>query len=170
MFRFLGSLKAIKRQWARFGLSFSVLNIIKIIIFAPRRKTLASGILAMPLNFFLFRLKDFFLLTGTKKGTNTFTWKVQQILGNLHRRKRYISYPKDLYFLCRKTLPNGRELHQERYLSMRRLSNLSPFGNLSDVVMFFSFRLTSFQAYKAYEYYGSSRWKPRFHHIKTTLC
>ena len=97
-------------------------------------------------------------------------WKVQQILGNLHRRKRYISYPKDLYFLCRKTLPNGRELHQERYLSMRRLSNLSPFGNLSDVVMFFSFRLTSFQAYKAYEYYGSSRWKPRFHHIKTTLC
>ena len=97
-------------------------------------------------------------------------WKVQQILGNLHRRKRYKSYPKDLYFLCRKTLRNGRELHQERYLSMRRLSNLSPFGNLSDVVMLFSFRLTSFQAYKAYEYYGSSRWKPRFHHIKTTLC
>ena len=97
-------------------------------------------------------------------------WKVQQILGNLHRRKRYISYPKDLYFLCRKTLRNGREHCQERYLSMRRLSNLSPFGNLSDVVMFFSFRLTSFQAYKAYEYYGSSRWKPRFHHIKTTLC
>ena len=63
-------------------------------------------------------------------------WKVQQILGNLHRRKRYKSYPKDLYFLCRKTLRNGREHRQERYLSMRRLSNLSPFGNLSHVVFF----------------------------------
>ena len=47
------------------------INIIKIIIFAPQRKALASGILAMPLNFFLFGLKDFFLLTGTRKGSNT---------------------------------------------------------------------------------------------------
>ena len=43
---------------------------------------------------------------------------------------------KDPYFLCRKTLRNGIEIRQDRYLSMRRLSNLSPFGNLSHGVFF----------------------------------
>ena len=43
---------------------------------------------------------------------------------------------KDPYFLCRKTLRNGIEIRQDRYLSMRRLSNLLPFGNLSHGVFF----------------------------------
>ena len=43
---------------------------------------------------------------------------------------------KDPYFLCRKTLRNGIEIRQDRYLSMRRLSNLSPFGSRSHGVFF----------------------------------
>ena len=48
---------------------------------------------------------------------------VQQFLG-----KRDNSYSKDL---CRKTLRNGIELCQDRYLIMRRLSNLSPLRKFS---------------------------------------
>ena len=54
---------------------------------------------------------------------------VQQILG-----KRDNSYSKDL---CRKTLRNGIELCQDRYLSMRRLSNLSPLRKFSHGVFCF---------------------------------
>ena len=43
---------------------------------------------------------------------------------------------KDPYFLCRKTLRNGIEIRQDRYLSLRRLSNLSAFGSLSHGVFF----------------------------------
>ena len=48
-------------------------------------------------------------------------------------RKRDNSYSKDL---CRKTLRNGIELCQDRYLSMRRLSNLSPLRNFFLVDLF----------------------------------
>ena len=43
-----------------------------------------------------------------------------------HRRKRDKFYLKDTYFLCCKTLPNGIEIRQDRYLSMRSLSNRGP--------------------------------------------
>ena len=46
---------------------------------------------------------------------------------------RTMEYP---YFLCRKTLRNGIELRQDRYLSMLRLSNQSPFYNRSHGVLF----------------------------------
>ena len=48
-------------------------------------------------------------------------------LRKFQRRKRDKSFSKDPYFHCRKTLRNGRELCQDLYLSMRKLSNLSPF-------------------------------------------
>ena len=57
-------------------------------------------------------------------------------LRKFHRRKRDESYLKDSYFPCLKTLRNGMKLRQDRYLSLRRLSNLSPFGNLSHGVSF----------------------------------
>ena len=57
-------------------------------------------------------------------------------LRKFHRRKRDESYSKDPYFILRKTLRNVIELRQDQYMSMRKLSNLSPFGNLSHGVFF----------------------------------
>ena len=62
-----------------------------------------------------------FSSTGTQKGKNMYSSPA--IL-----RKRDNSYSKDL---CRKTLRNGIELCQDRYLSMRSLSNLSPLRKFS---------------------------------------
>ena len=83
-------------------------------------------------------LRIFFLSTGTKKGTNMFNSPAN--LRKFHRRKRDKSCSKDPYFLYRKTSRNGKELGQDLYLNVRKLSNLSPFDNLLTV---FSFRLTS---------------------------
>ena len=47
-----------------------------------------------------------------------------------HGRKLEKSCPIDPYFLCGKILRNGIELRRDLYLSMRKLSNLSHFGNL----------------------------------------
>ena len=77
---------------------------------------------------------ELFLSTGTRKGTNMFDGPAN--LRKFHRRKREKSHLKDPCFLCRKTLDNGIELRQDRYLSMRRLSNLSSFENLSRGVIF----------------------------------
>ena len=44
-------------------------------------------------------------------------------LSKCHLRKRDKSYSKDPYFLRRKTSRNGIELRQDRYLSMRSVSN-----------------------------------------------
>ena len=67
---------------------------------------------------------EFFSLTGIRKGTNIFNGPANlQVSRKFHRGKRDKFYLKDLYFLCRKTLRNGIELRQDRYLSMRRLSN-----------------------------------------------
>ena len=85
-----------------------------------------------------FGLTNFFLSTGTKKGTNMFNSPAN--LRKFHRRKRDKSCSKDPYFLYRKTSRNGKELGQDLYLNVRKLSNLSPFDNLLTV---FSFRLTS---------------------------
>ena len=57
-------------------------------------------------------------------------------LRKFHLRKRDKSHLKDPYFLRLKTLRNGMNFRQDRYLSLRRLSNLSPFGNLSHGVSF----------------------------------
>ena len=48
-------------------------------------------------------------------------------LTKFDRSKSDKSYSKDPYLLCRKALRNGIELRQDRFLSMRRLSTLSPF-------------------------------------------
>ena len=89
-------------------------------------------------------------------------------LGKFHRRKHNKSYSQDSYFLCRKTLSNGIELRQHWYLSMRRLSNLSPLGNLSHCVtfpvdLFFRRRGPMTTA-------GAVAGNPRFCHMKTVLC
>ena len=90
--------------------------------------------------YFKFGLKIFFLSTGTRKGTNMFN--VRTNLRKFHRKKRDKFYSKDHCFLCRKTLRNGIKLRQDRYLSMRRLSNPSHLAIFPTAV--FSFRLTSF--------------------------
>ena len=81
-----------------------------------------------------FGLINFFLSTG-----NMFNGP--ENLRKFHQRKCDKSYSKDPYFLCCQILHNRIELHQDQYLFMHRLLNLSPSGNLSTV---FSFQLTSF--------------------------
>ena len=71
-------------------------------------------------------------------------------------------------FILRKTLRNVIELRQDQYMSMRKLSNLSPFGNLSHGV-FFSVDL-SFRPRRPMNITGAIARYPRFHHIKTVLC
>ena len=89
-------------------------------------------------------------------------------LRKFHRRKRDESHLKDSYFLCLKTLRNGMKLREDRYLSLRRLSNLSPFGNLSHGVSFsvdLFFRRT-----RPMNITGAVTGNPRFHHIKKMDC
>ena len=62
-------------------------------------------------------------------------------LSKIHGRKRDKSYSTDPYLPCRQILSDGIELHQDRYLSMHKLSTLSTFGNLPYGVFFW---LTSF--------------------------
>ena len=65
-------------------------------------------------------------------------------LRKFRRRKHDKSCVKDPYFIlffCHKTQRNEIELRQDLYLSMRKLSNLSPLAIFPTV---FSFRLTSF--------------------------
>lgn len=57
-------------------------------------------------------------------------------LSKIHGRKRDKSYSTDPYLPCRQILSDGIELHQDRYLSMRKLSTLSTFGNLPYGVFF----------------------------------
>ena len=54
-------------------------------------------------------------------------------LSKIHGRKRDKSYSTDPYLPCRQILSDGIELHQDRYLSMRKLST---FGNLPYSVFF----------------------------------
>ena len=108
---------------------------------------------------------NFFLSTGTRKGTSMFNGP--ENLRKFHRRKCDKSYSRDPYFLCRKSLCNGIELHQDRYLSMRRLSNQSPFDNLSQSV-FFSVDLF-LRRRRPMNITGVVAGNPRFHHIKTVL-
>ena len=58
---------------------------------------------------------EFFLPTGTKKGTNMFNGPAN--LRKFHRRKRDKSCSKDPYFLYRKTSCNGKKL-VKIYISM----------------------------------------------------
>ena len=109
----------------KIGVSRAVSSLFAILCFLPRSQIWSN---------------EFFLSTGTRKGTSMFNGP--ENLRKFHRRKCDKSYSRDPYFLCRKSLCNGIELHQDRYLSMRRLSNLSHFGNLSHGV-FFSVELFS---------------------------
>ena len=89
-------------------------------------------------------------------------------LRKFHLRKRDKSHLKDPYFLCLKTLRNGMNFRQDRYLSLRRLSNLSPFGNLSHGVSFsvdLFFRRT-----RLMNIMDAVTGNPRFHHIKKMHC
>ena len=170
-FRFSWSLRAIRRWWARFGLSFAVANIKKIIFGIKLRlhegrrlpaiiwlclwfSSIFFGEISQNFHIlwklscrsFKNRKKGFqrhftcFLqfcvfFLNLKFGLMNFFY--QQALG----RTNMFNGPanlgsKDPYFLCRKTLRNGIEIRQDRYLSLRRLSNLSPFGSLSHGVFF----------------------------------
>ena len=60
---------------------------------------------------------------------------LKQILGTSTLETRWILLERSL-FSCRKTLRNGIELRQYRYLNMRRLKNLSPLNNLSHGIFF----------------------------------
>ena len=95
-----------------------------------------SSLFAILCHLFLSQIwsYEFFLSKGTRKGTNMFNGPAN--LTKFHLRKRNKSCSKDPYFLCRKTLRNGIELRQDLHLSMRKLSSLSPFGNLSCCVLF----------------------------------
>ena len=107
-----------------------------------------------------------FLKTGSRKDRNVFN-----DLANLrifHRRKRNKYCSKDPYFLCCKILRNGIEVRQDLYLSVRTLSKLSPFGNLSHRVycladFFFTRR-------RPMNITGVVAGTHRFHDIKTVLC
>ena len=99
---------------------------------------------------------EFFSSSGTRKGANKFQlWKRDQ------------SCSKDPYFLCRKTLRNGLRLRQDLYLSMRKLSKLSPISNLSHGV-FFSVDLF-FRRRRPMNITGAVAGNSRFHHRKTAL-
>ena len=89
-------------------------------------------------------------------------------LTKFDRRKRDKSYWKDPYLLCRKALRNGIELRQDRFLSMRRLSTLLPFGNLS-LGVFLSVDL-SFKRRRPINVTCAVAGNPRFHHIKIVAC
>ena len=107
-----------------------------------------------------------FLSTGTRRNTNMFNGPAN--LTKFDRRKSDKSYSKDPYLLCRKALRNGIELCQDRFLSMRRLSTLLPFGSLS-LGVFFSVDL-SFTRRRPMNITGAVAWKPRFHHMKIVSC
>ena len=85
-------------------------------------------------------------------------------LRKFHRRKRDESHLKDSYFLCLKKLRNGMKLHQDRYLRLRRLSNLSPFGNVSHGVSF-SVDLI-FKRTRPMNITDAVTGNPRFNHIE----
>ena len=89
-------------------------------------------------------------------------------LRKFHRRKRDESHLKDSYFLCLKMLRNGMKLRQDRYLSLRRLSNLSPFGNLSHGV---SLSVDLFvRRTRLMNITDAVTGNLRFHHIKKMYC
>ena len=91
-------------------------------------------------------------------------------LTKFHRRKRDKSCSKDPYFLCRKTLRNGIALCQDLYLSMIKLSNLSPFGNLSHGVFFSVDFEFFFRRRRSMNIRSAVAGNPRFHDIKTLKC
>ena len=106
-----------------------------------------------------FGLINFFLSTG-----NMFNGPENS--RKFHQRKCDKSYSKDPYFLCCQTLHNRIELHQDQYLFMHRLLNLSPSGNLSHCV-FFSVDL--FFRRKPMNITSAVAGNPGFHHKKNCI-
>ena len=107
---------------------------------------------------------ELFSSTDTRKGTIMFSGPAN--LGKFHSRKRDKSCLKDPYFLWYKKLLNGIELRQDLYLSMCKLSNLSP--RLSHSV-FFSVD-PFFRCRRPRNITGAVAGNPRFHHRKNILC
>ena len=88
-------------------------------------------------------------------------------LRKFHWQKRDKSCSKDPYLLCRKALRDGIELSQDLYLSMRKLSNLSPSVNLSHGVSFSVYLF--FKGGRPMNITKAVSGNPSFHHIKTVL-
>ena len=138
------------KSWKKIGVTKEVSSLFAILCFLPPSQIWSY---------------EFFLTTGTRKGANMFNglanlWKFQ-------RWKRDQSCSKDPYFLCCKTLRNGLRLRQDLYLSMRKLSKLSPISNLSHGV-FFSVDLF-FRRRRPMNITGAVAGNPRFHYRKTAL-
>ena len=91
---------------------------------------------------------------------------VQQILGSSTQGNAINLARKILIFFVTKKLPNGIELRQDLYLSMCKLSNLSP--RLSHSV-FFSVD-PFFRRRRPRNITGAVAGNPRFHHRKSALC
>ena len=108
---------------------------------------------------------ELLLSTGTMKGTNMFNDPAN--LRKFNWRKRNKSNSTNPYFICRKRFRNGIKPRQDRYLGMRRLSNLSPFCNLSHGV-FFSVDLF-FSRRRPMNITGAVAGNPTFHQIKLCL-
>ena len=129
-----------KGRWGRFGISFAVVNIIKMIFIIElrlqeRRRSpviiwlcqwYSSICFDESLKIFTFWKKkkkgggsyEFLLSTSIRRAQTCFT--IQQIIGNSNK---FCS--RDPYFRYGKTSRNGIEPRQDLYLSMRKLSNLS---------------------------------------------
>ena len=85
-----------------------------------------------------------------------------------HQRKRNKYCFKDPYFLCCKILRNGTEVREDLYLSVRTLSKLSPFGNLSHrVCCLADFFFTPRRPMNITAVVAGTH---RFHDIKTVSC
>ena len=122
--------------------SLKIFTIICNVCLAEHLKAYTKGLQSSFLsicNFVFFRPSkiwpdEYFLSTGTRKGTKMFNGPAN--LRKFHLRKRDKSCSKDPYFLCYKTLSYGMELRQDLYLNMRKLGNLS-LGVFFSVDLFF---------------------------------
>ena len=88
--------------------------------------------LVLSIYFFIFYLFFFYLQAP---GRAQIRLTVQQIFEN-STEGNVTNLTRKIPIFCHKTLGNRIELRQDRYLSMRRLSTLSPFRNLSHGVFF----------------------------------
>ena len=105
---------------------------------------------------------EFFLSTSNRGAQIWLT--IQKILGNFTKGNAMKILP---HLLCHKTLCNEIELCSDQYLSVHRLLNLLPFGNLS-CSLFFSVDL-HLRHKRPMDITGAVAENPRFHHKKTVL-
>ena len=92
----------------------------------------SSSILNLVLSIFFFSFIFFYLQV---LGRAQIRLTVQKIFEN-STEGNVTNLTRKIPIFCHQTLCNRIKLRQDRYLSMRRLSNLSPFHNLSHGVFF----------------------------------